>query len=94
MCSSDLFVEHIQSRVDDLRVAVQAGDRETLMRDSHNLKGVAASFSAVPLANLAAELEASSRQDDLSNAAIVVDRIQVEADRLREYAVTLGVKTG
>ena len=40
---------------------------------------------------IAAQLEAMGRQDDLDSAAPLLDRLDVEIGRLREFMIGLGV---
>jgi HPt (histidine-containing phosphotransfer) domain-containing protein len=86
------FLQHLPTRMEGLKTALQAGNNADLTREAHNLKGMAANFSAGLLTSLAAELEAQGQQDNLAGASELVNRIQVEAVRLREYLVGLGVK--
>jgi len=90
MCKE--FIEHLQTRIDSLKHAVENQDRETIMRDAHNLKGVSASFSAVPLSNLAAELERLGMSEDFSEAASVITRLEEEAERLRNFLPSLDLE--
>jgi len=89
MCKE--FIDHLQDRIDSLKRALEMKDQETLMRDAHNLKGVSASFSAVPISDLAAELELISRSADIRGAASLITRIQAEAERLRDFLPSLGL---
>ena len=89
MCTE--FIEHLQDRIDSLKQALEAKDREALMRDAHNLKGVSASFGAGPIAQLAAELELIGGDEDFSKAAAVITRIQEETERLRDFLPSLGL---
>jgi PAS domain S-box-containing protein len=86
------FIVHLQSRIDSLKQAIADKDRETLTRDAHNLKGVSASFSAVPLARLAADLEVACNAEDLDRAASLIASIQEEAKRLQEFLPSLGLE--
>jgi HPt (histidine-containing phosphotransfer) domain-containing protein len=90
MCQE--FMQHLPARMAEFKAALEAKDAVALTRVAHNLKGIAANFSAGPLIGLAAELEARGKQDNLTDASLLVDSIQVEANRLCEYLVGLGVK--
>ncbi len=85
------FINHLPDRMAEMREAVQKGDPMTLMRNAHNLKGVSANFSAGPLFKLAEDLEVMSRQENLAGAAPLVEQIQAEIDRLRDYVLSLGI---
>ncbi len=89
MCKE--FMNHLPSRLDEMKTAMQNGDLTLLMRSAHNLKGVSANFSAGPLFTLAERLEITSKQGGSQEGASLVDRIQVEVQRLREYLIGQGV---
>jgi signal transduction histidine kinase/DNA-binding LacI/PurR family transcriptional regulator/DNA-binding response OmpR family regulator/HPt (histidine-containing phosphotransfer) domain-containing protein len=78
------FIEQLPARVHEMRTAQQAQDANDISRLAHNLKGVAANFSAGPLSRLAAEIETDGRQDDLTRVPSLLDRIETEIERLRQ----------
>jgi len=79
------FVDHLAERTQELRAALQAGDDQAVNRLAHNLKGVAASFAADPLAACALELEMCGRKKDLENALPFVEAIERETPRLASF---------
>jgi HPt (histidine-containing phosphotransfer) domain-containing protein len=67
--------------------------RRDLFRHAHNLKGVSANFSAGPLMQVAAQIEALGKSEDTTNAASLVQQLEIEVERLAQYCETeLGVK--
>lgn len=69
------FVTNGSALVDRLIDAVEAGDVEALMRNSHTLKSNAASFGATALAELCSSVESTSRAGSLDGATDLVPRI-------------------
>jgi signal transduction histidine kinase/DNA-binding LacI/PurR family transcriptional regulator/DNA-binding response OmpR family regulator/HPt (histidine-containing phosphotransfer) domain-containing protein len=78
------FVDHLAERLDKMKNTLQAGDFNSLSLQAHNLKGVAANFSAGPITAIAARLEALGRQDDWTEAPELVDRLAPEIERLKQ----------
>lgn len=81
------FPERIKEFSDDL----EAHNANDFSRHAHNLKGVSANFSAIPVTELCAEMEAISRQDDLSSAPQLLARLEVETNRLVKYLKEVGI---
>jgi HPt (histidine-containing phosphotransfer) domain-containing protein len=79
------FKEHMSGRLDQFDHALKAEDAASLSHAAHSLKGVSATFGAVPLAAVCADLELLASQGDLSDAQALVGRIQAEAGRLLAY---------
>jgi len=79
------FSEHLTDRLEEMKSALQAGDINTLSRLAHNLKGLSMNFSAAPLSDLAIKLEACGKNENLTDASVLVEHIEMEAVRLQEY---------
>jgi PAS domain S-box-containing protein len=79
------FSEHLTDRLEEMKSALQAGDINTLSRLAHNLKGLSMNFSAAPLSDLAIKLEACGKNENLTDASVLVEHIEMEALRLQEY---------
>jgi HPt (histidine-containing phosphotransfer) domain-containing protein len=90
MCAD--FMGNMPLRTQELRSSLQAKDSASFSRAAHNLKGISANFNATAVNRIALELESMGRQDDLASAAPLLDRLDVELDRLREFMIGLGVK--
>jgi HPt (histidine-containing phosphotransfer) domain-containing protein len=90
MCH-DLVVS-IPTRMLEIRSDIETNNVNELYRHAHNLKGVSSNFSAGPVSSLAARMEMFGKNGDLPNAAILVEQLEVEAERLIDYCVSkLGV---
>ncbi len=55
------FLQSLPDRMKQIRTMFDSGDFQSLTKDSHNLKGVAASMGAMQISALAAKLEQHSR---------------------------------
>ncbi|MDP3184406.1 MAG: response regulator [Anaerolineales bacterium] len=86
------FMAHLPDQIQGMQAALKSGDANTLSRLAHNLKGISANFSAGPLSDLAAQLETLGKQEDLTAAPALLEQVETESDRLREFAKGLGVK--
>jgi signal transduction histidine kinase/DNA-binding LacI/PurR family transcriptional regulator/DNA-binding response OmpR family regulator/HPt (histidine-containing phosphotransfer) domain-containing protein len=90
MCTE--FLKHLPLRMVELRSSLQKKDSATFSRAAHNLKGISANFNATLTNRIAAQLEMMGSQDDLSTAASLLDQLDTETGRLREFMLGLGVK--
>jgi len=79
------FINHLGTRIEVMKTALQTGDVTSLNRHAHSLKGLSANFSANYISSLASELEQQTRQGDVTNAAALIDKINAESGRLVEY---------
>jgi PAS domain S-box-containing protein len=87
------LVAHMPDRMQAIKHALQTNNANDLFRLAHNLKGVSANFSAEPVTRVAAQIEALGKNEDISNAAILVKQLEIEVERLLNYCETeLGVK--
>jgi CheY-like chemotaxis protein len=83
MCQE--FIEHLSTRIEVMKTALQAGDVTSLNRHAHSLKGLSANFSANIISSLAAELELQTKQGDMTAAPALIDKIEIESRRLIEF---------
>ncbi len=90
MCQE--FLKNLPVRMDELKSSFEKKDAATFSRAAHNLKGVSANFNANPVNRIAAELERRGLQDELEQAGPLLEQLQSELVRLREYMLGLGVK--
>ncbi len=90
MCQE--FLKNLPVRMEELKGSLEKKDAATFSRAAHNLKGVSANFNANPVNRIAAELERLGRQDELEQAGPLLEQLQSELLRLREYMLGLGVK--
>jgi CheY-like chemotaxis protein len=87
------YLASFPERIKDLKTALETHNANDFSRHAHNLKGVSANFSAIPVTNLCAEMEALGRQDDLTSAPKLLARLEVEIDHLINYLKEVGVTT-
>ncbi len=70
-----------------IRRAIAAGDRETVAREAHYIRGGAATLAAMPLARAAGALEkAAGGGDEPARLALLCGALETELDRLRARA--------
>jgi len=79
------FIEHLSTRIEVMRTALQAGDVTSLNRHAHSLKGLSANFNASTISSLAGELEQQTGQGDKTAAPALIDKIESESKRLIKY---------
>jgi PAS domain S-box-containing protein len=79
------LVAHMPERMKEIQLALQTNNANDLYRHAHNLKGVSANFSAGPVSSLAAQIEALGKSEDITNAAALVEQLELETERLRQY---------
>jgi PAS domain S-box-containing protein len=74
----DLFLGQAPSHLEAIESALTACDAEGLARAAHALRGASSNLGAIKLTDIAAELEALGRADDLSHAAETVAALLAE----------------
>jgi PAS domain S-box-containing protein len=72
-------------RVHEIRSAMQEGDTVRLGRLAHNLQGVSLNLGADSLANITRQLETVCSQPDLTDLPRLVEQLEAEAQRVKEY---------
>ncbi len=85
------FLDHLPARVVEMRKCFQEVDAVSLSRTAHNLKGMAATFSATHLTELTSTLEKECGEDKLLQAERLIDEIEQESNKIRKYFATLGI---
>jgi HPt (histidine-containing phosphotransfer) domain-containing protein len=85
MCKQ--FRDHLPERIKEIKSAHTAGDNNSLARHAHTLKGVSLNFEAAFLAELAGELEERCTREDPSNMQLLIQQIEIEANRVEEYLI-------
>ena len=89
MCND--FFHSIPKSIVEMKTALSKVDSVSLNRAAHNLKGMAATFSAAKLTDLNEELEARSGQGDLSQANELITEIEKEAELISKHLITIGI---
>ncbi|RDH85307.1 MAG: histidine kinase [endosymbiont of Galathealinum brachiosum] len=72
----EIFIDETPGRMSELQKAVQSDDCDLSSKVVHSIKGVAANVSAKQLYKIAAELEASARQDDSDAVKLLLPELQ------------------
>jgi CheY-like chemotaxis protein len=78
----DAFLEETPALLTALRQALVDGDAQQLSRSAHTLKSNAATFGANDLSALCRELELLARSGDITGAPPLIDRSDVEYERV------------
>jgi HPt (histidine-containing phosphotransfer) domain-containing protein len=84
----DTFIESTQELMQPLRDGVAAGDCASVQRESHRLKGSSANIGAGTLQAYSYELEKLGRAGSLDRAAEILQQIEAEFDRVRQFLAT------
>ena len=90
----DLFLVDAPTSLASLRIALDAGEPETLARAAHRLRGSVSSFGAEVLTGLCARAEELGWAGDLSQAALLLPLIVEEYARVEEALRAGFVATG
>jgi len=83
MCKD--FRDHLPGRIEEIHSAYNDKDINRLARHVHTLKGISLNFEANFLAELAAHLEQDCKREDITNARSLIEQIETETNRVREY---------
>lgn len=70
------FAEEVPGWVATLRTAISSGDSQTVYRVAHGVNGAIGYFKAPRVRQPAAELEAMGRENRLTDASPVLDRLE------------------
>jgi HPt (histidine-containing phosphotransfer) domain-containing protein len=79
---AELLCEDAPNTMDRIREAAENEDAEALWQAAHALKGAVANFAALGARDLAQTLERKGREGDLDGAPGLVQRLEVELERL------------
>ncbi|MGB2697545.1 MAG: response regulator [Candidatus Zixiibacteriota bacterium] len=79
------FLDFVPKQLRILDKAVKKGDVETVDREAHSLKGLAAQLSVNGLADLSLNLELLGRKGNLVGANDELDKMRTEFQHLKEY---------
>jgi len=90
MCQE--FMKNLPVRMAEIKDSLEKKDAPTFSRAAHNLKGVSANFNANPVYRIAEQLEWLGKQDELEQAGALLEQLEAELVRLRDFMVGLGAK--
>jgi PAS domain S-box-containing protein len=79
------LIAHMPFRVQEINLALKSQNADDLYRLAHNLKGLSANFNAGPVSKLAAQIEALGKSQDITKVDILIKKLELEAERLRQY---------
>ena len=80
----EVFLEALDSRIQEVAVAVEKKDAEGLTRAAHTVKGSSGQFGAEELATLCQQMENMGRENSFSQADSLLREIERAAERVRE----------
>ena len=83
------FLDAAPEKIHDLKTTAAAGKAIDLSKLAHGLKGVSRNFSAGNLTALVTELEQASKDGLLSKAPGLVNEIEDEMERIRDFYQTV-----
>ena len=79
----DAFLDECPRMLDEIRSAILQGDRATLQRAAHTIKGSMRYFGAKEAFERAFELESRGRDGELAGAEQLLERLEREISRLQ-----------
>jgi len=82
------FIGQLPDQIGRLHQCLDQADLAGLIAQAHRLKGAAANLSAVSLAQVAQEIEASGRAEDLHRIGELIRQAEVQQRRLAEFGAT------
>jgi PAS domain S-box-containing protein len=85
----DSYLADLPRLLQDIRTAVELSDAPALEFSAHTLKSSSATLGAVPLADLCKLLETRGRTGSLKEAAMMVEPLEAECERVREALQSL-----
>ncbi len=79
---ASFFLEDAPGLMEQLHDAYRTGAAELVVQTAHSLKGLSATFEAIPFRRLAEEIEFLARAGNLSTAGALLTQIDHEFGRL------------
>ncbi|MCK5162097.1 MAG: response regulator [Desulfobacula sp.] len=79
------FLVNVEKQLIIIKQALDANDIETIMQESHSIKGGAANLVAMPLSDAASGLETLGKKGNLDDGKAVFDKLYYEFARLKEF---------
>jgi len=76
-----------EARLETMRGALGTGDAESLRKSAHALKGASANIGARQMAGLAQELQALGEAGTVEGAAVIIDQLETEFERVQTEIV-------
>ncbi len=80
-----VFIEDAVTYLEEVKLAISAGDNVTLARRAHQLKGSSATVAIREMPDLAAKLESQAQENQLLGAAGVVTQLEQILERVQAF---------
>ena len=80
-----VFLEDAVTHLEEVKLALSAGDNVTLARRAHQLKGSSATVAIREMPDLAAKLESQAQENQLLGAAGVVTQLEQILERVQAF---------
>ncbi|MEL7399321.1 MAG: Hpt domain-containing protein [Pseudomonadota bacterium] len=78
------YIEDCQSRIPQMKEQLAGTKVDELRRNAHSLKGSSSNIGAIPLSDLARQLEDLAAAGGLEGASELVDQISIEFETVHE----------
>ena len=85
------FLSDGAERLNKLQNALDGGDPELLRKIAHALKGASANIGAHHMADIAQQLELLGKAGSLSGAAVLIEQIEGEFERVKSEIAESGI---
>lgn len=85
----DLFLQSLPPLLADIKAAHCAGNRASLARSAHSLKGAGSTYGALRVFEVCRQLESQAKQDQLAEVGPTIELLEVELDKLTEAVASL-----
>lgn len=87
-----LFLKEYPHVIAEIRLAAARGDRESVARAAHKLKGSAGSVSATATSRMAARVEGMGREGELASVQVICDNLEAELECFRAMTASLSAE--
>ncbi|HCF28209.1 MAG TPA: hypothetical protein DEV81_13635 [Cyanobacteria bacterium UBA11049] len=84
----EIFIQNAKTELEDIKNAIAANDCLTLAQKAHRLKGSSANVGVSYIATIAAELELSAQQQNLSLAISLPSAIEIHLNKVITFVQT------
>ncbi|MFZ6750124.1 response regulator [Undibacterium sp. Ren11W] len=88
-----LFLEGCEKQVQELALAISQNDKILLHRSAHTMKGLVSNFVAIPIENLAKELELKGKNGDFERVEIIFSEMKEQLElmniALRKFVASI-----
>lgn len=80
------FIQNLPVLISRIEDAISIGDKVSIDREAHSIKGGASNIFAEPLMLAAKELELKAEEADIEQANLMLDKIRLEFEIMKEFA--------